>query len=48
MIVLVFNSGSASLKFDLVVVEPRQVSPHDAAYSFSGIFASEKARKHSL
>jgi acetate kinase len=40
MIVLVFNTGSASLKFDLVRVERRQASPHDGKKLLSGIIES--------
>ena len=37
MILLVFNTGSASLKFDLIAVEPGQSSPHDGSKLLSGI-----------
>jgi acetate kinase len=35
--ILVFNAGSASLKFDVVEADPSQASPHDGRTLISGI-----------
>ena len=40
MILLVFNTGSASLKFDLIAVEIGESSPHDGRKLLSGIIES--------